>query len=35
MAKIQIQCLVLGMVSTNVFFLQNTDTKELTIINVF
>ncbi len=33
MAKIQIQSLVLGMVSTNVFFLQNTDTKELIVID--
>ena len=33
MAKIQIQNLVLGMVGTNVFFLQNTDTKELIVID--
>ena len=33
MAKIQIQSLVLGMVATNVFFLQNADTKELIVID--
>ena len=33
MAKIQIQSLVLGMVGTNVFFLQNTETKELILID--
>ena len=33
MAKIQIQSLVLGMVATNVFFLQNEETKELIVID--
>ena len=33
MAKIQIQSLVLGMVATNVSFLQNTETKELILID--
>ena len=33
MAKIQIQSLVLGMVGTNVFLVQNTETKELVIID--
>lgn len=33
MAKIEIQNLVLGMVATNVFFLKNTETKELIVID--
>lgn len=33
MSKIQIQSLVLGMVATNVFFVQNTETRELILID--
>ncbi len=33
MSNIQIQSLVLGMVATNVFFLQNAETKELILID--
>ena len=33
MANIQIQSLVLGMVATNVFFVKNTETKQMIVID--